>query len=123
MRLAYPLHSCWIALAGLTLLVCGPAQQASASCGDYVHILSTQPSPLSSGVDTPSAPRKPCDGPACRQSPHTPPAPVPVTVETQHPDAVLMVDVESDPLVIHLLTVENLGADSAPREPIFHPPR
>lgn len=95
--------------------------KASASCGDYVHIL---PNGISADGQPPAHPKAPCHGPNCQDAPRHPPTPSPtVTVNAPPHDAVLA----------NCATIEAAGTERWPSESfpvphhvpsaIFHPPR
>jgi hypothetical protein len=109
----------WGAVAPLVLLLAGPLPAASASCGDYVHILPAGAAP----DDAPARPKAPCHGPGCQDAPGHPPTPTPPPTSAPPHDAVL----------VALVSFEApRGKWSAPATPslprripppVFHPPR
>lgn len=115
----------WLFTIGLMPLVmlCATGNSASASCGDYLHIVNDNPA--TQNGDTPVQPRPPCNGPSCRQSPATP-APMPITVtvtEHQTPDAILTASAELIAVQTTVLTDAVFSACHVPAGAIFHPPR
>jgi len=115
----------WLLTFGVLPLVmlCAQGGRASASCGDYLHIVAdTSPAPAG---DAPRQPRPPCHGPSCQKPPATPsPAPVTVTApDTQTSDALLAAD-----MVVDTPSSADLPPPESPTsfglaEAIFHPPR
>lgn len=98
--------------------------RASASCGDYVHIVANATSGTNDHTPVPTPPCG-CTGSTCQQSPAIPAVPSPDTTKTQsqHSDAILLVDVaiDSDSVTNHFEF--EVRTSTAPVETIFHPPR
>lgn len=115
----------WLLTIGFLPLVmlCATGNRASASCGDYLHIVSDKPQ--TQNDDTPNQPRPPCNGPSCHQSPATP-APTPITVtvtEHQTSDAILTASAEVIAIQTAVLTDAVFSVCHVPADAIFHPPR
>lgn len=103
---------------------CASENRASATCGDYVHILAKSAADHS---EAPISPTKPCNGKSCQQAPIAP-APLPIpstpTTPTQSLDAILSADAE---FALHQVELRIAPEDRASQrghlEAIFHPPR
>lgn len=120
----YPFYR-WLFTIGILPLVvlCASGTKASASCGDYLHIVADKPQ--TQNGDTPNLPRPPCHGPSCHQSPVMP-TPVPVSVApTEHltPDAILTASADIEALQTAVVPDGEFPACHALAESIFHPPR
>ena len=121
---AYPLYR-WLLTIGILPLVvlCASGTKASASCGDYLHIVADK-SQTPNG-NTPNQPRPPCHGPSCHQAPVMP-TPVPVTVtptEHQSTDAILTTSAEVEALQTADIPDGEFPTFHTLAESIFHPPR
>ncbi len=116
----------WLLILGLVPLgsLCGLEGRATASCGDYVHI-------LSSNSTTPTEDKSksvpcPCQGPNChQQSPDapvpTPPAPVSQNLSTDF----ILIETHNLELGFGSLNFEAPQTSYSPgcADSIFHPPR
>jgi hypothetical protein len=111
----------WLVLGALTpfVLLLSSANTASASCGEYVHILPTE---SSANSDTPTPP--PCHGPNCRQAPPAPmPSPVAPAVSAQPQDAVLTSATLAESQGSFRFVSEPVLSTPRTLTSIFHPPR
>jgi hypothetical protein len=100
------------------------ATRATASCGDYVHILPAgQTAP--EGEHPPTDQPCPCRGPSCGKTPVTPaaPSPAPVQTLTQTADALLTPSDEDNSTRSTTLTDTADRTPGGAADPIFHPPR
>lgn len=92
---------------------------ASASCGDYVHVL-----PAGVATGAPAPPKAPCRGPNCQDAPRHPPAPAPTTAPSTAPqDAVLASFVTIDAAEGRWPLAECFPVPHHVPSGIFHPPR
>ncbi len=116
--------SAWAALALGGLLFGGSAPPASASCGDYVHVLPPgQAAPAPPG-DPAAPPKGPCRGPGCRQAPPAPmPTPPPAPTSVPPHDAILTAPQPPAPPGGAGLCAEPALSPRRTATSIFHPPR
>jgi hypothetical protein len=112
----------WAALALGGLLFAGDPPSASASCGDYVHILTPGQTATDTGTTAPH--QKPCSGPGCREAPPAPmptPPPAPTTVSPH--DAILSALLPPAPAGGEWECTEPILSPRRAATAIFHPPR
>lgn len=121
-----PLQFRWLFVIGFwpLALLCLDGSRASATCGDYVHIVSHATPDTGNPAPAPTPPCG-CTGTSCQQTPAIPVVPSPDTTKTQsqHSDAILLVDVAiASDSVTNRFEFE-VRSSTAPVETIFHPPR
>ena len=121
-----PLSSRWLFVIGFwpLALLCLDGSRASATCGDYVHIVSNATADTNNHAPVPTPPCG-CTGSTCQQSPTIPavPAPDSTKTHTQNSDAILLVDVAIDSESVTNRFEFEVRTCAAPVETIFHPPR
>jgi len=122
----YSLPYRWLLILGTLpiLSLVNWESRASASCGDYVHIVNTNESIPAS--DHPVTPHEPCHGPGCNQQRPIPPMPVPVPTTTQQApsDAILFAPAEYPDSAMALpIDPEASSRPHRIHTSIFHPPR
>ena len=124
-------HFCRFAI-GLLPIFClfVSTQSASATCGDYVHIL--RPGEAKIGMNT-AVPLNadgskvpcPCRGPECHQSPtqNDPIPTTPTTTNSNASEAILLEDAHPDLSLSGSAHPESIGQLQRGSKLIFHPPR
>lgn len=114
-----PRHSLWVVAILGGMLFAGDPPTASASCGDYLHIL-----PPGEVAPATEMPVRPCSGPGCQQTPPEPmPAPPPAPTTFTGHDAILTALVPPEPSGGGWVRIDPLFSAQFTSVGIFHPPR
>ena len=115
----------WLLFVGILsiAILCASDDKATASCGDYVQILTNN---TAHNSDTPTVPHPPCHGNSCQKSPVLPaPMPVPTTATpVQSLDAILSASIEVEAVQVDTRSDgDHATSCRGHLDTIFHPPR